>query len=217
MSCLEAKVVRFPSNKYGNLVPIRAIPGHFATTHSHVNYFIDLSAIKARQTEAEQCARVLALQFVHQPAIDTIVCLDDTDVIGAYMAQVLAEAGDGGKLRNDKISVIHPEYVANGQMLFRDNMEPLLRDKKVLLLMASVTTGISVRRGISAIEYYGGKVQGGIAIFSAVDHVGDLPITTLYTASDICGYASYSRKDCPYCKNGEPLEALVNSFGYSKL
>ena len=35
--------------------------------------------------------------------------------------------------------------------------------------------------------------------------------------ADLPGYASYEFKDCPYCKQGIKLDALVNSFGYSKL
>ena len=39
----------------------------------------------------------------------------------------------------------------------------------------------------------------------------------IFTADDIPGYASYQRRDCPFCKNNTPIEALVNSYGYSQL
>lgn len=44
-----------------------AIPGHFATNHSHINYYIDMSEIKhsmamSREAGAQHCIPVL----VHQ-------------------------------------------------------------------------------------------------------------------------------------------------------
>ena len=37
--------------KRGN-VPFRVARGHFATNHSHINYYIDISSQKTRLTEA---------------------------------------------------------------------------------------------------------------------------------------------------------------------
>lgn len=216
MSQLESRAIKFPSKQHKGLIPITAIPGHFATNHSHINYFIDLTNIKARQNDAAQCAHALARKFMHTE-IDTIVCLDGTNVIGAYLAQELGNAGYSARNLDKSLYVVQPEYMANGHMLFRENVESMLRDKNVLLLMASVTTGISVRRGFDAVSYYGGKICGVATIFSATNRVDRMEIHSLYTPDDIDGYNSYDRKDCPYCKNGEKVEALVNSFGYSKL
>ena len=37
-------------------VALKVIPGHFATNHSHINYYIDLTTLKARQNEAQAAA-----------------------------------------------------------------------------------------------------------------------------------------------------------------
>ena len=34
---------------------------------------------------------------------------------------------------------------------------------------------------------------------------------------DLGDYASYNSHECPMCKKGEKIDALVNSFGFSKL
>ena len=39
---MESRMVKFYS-KESNMVAIHAIPGHFATSHSHINYYIAVS------------------------------------------------------------------------------------------------------------------------------------------------------------------------------
>lgn len=214
---LESRIIKFPSRKHSNVVDIKTIPGHFATNHSHINYYIDLTTMKARANEAASCAHALAQQYMHNTIVDTIVCLDGTEVIGAFLAQELSAAGFMSRNAHQTIYVIQPEYITSSQLLFRENVEPMVRGKHVILLMASVTTGVSVRKGAECIDYYGGILEGVSCLFSAVKEVEGMHINTLFTPDDITGYASFSRHDCPYCRKGIPVEALVNSFGYSKL
>ena len=44
-------------------VPLRAVKGHFATNHSHINYFIDITTQKTRLAEAKAVAKELAAKF----------------------------------------------------------------------------------------------------------------------------------------------------------
>ena len=115
------------------------------------------------------------------------------------------------------VYVLQPEYNANSQIIFRDNTRKMITGKHVLVLMASVTTGFTAKRSLEAIGYYGGHVAGVAAIYSAVEEVGGYPVRSVYTIDDLPGYASYDYRDCPYCKAGQKLDALVNSFGYSAL
>ena len=55
---MESRMVKFYS-KESNMVAIHAIPGHFATSHSHINYYIDITSLKTRIQEAKEVARVL--------------------------------------------------------------------------------------------------------------------------------------------------------------
>lgn len=217
MNELESRVIKFPSGKHSNVVPIKCIPGHFATGQSHINYYIDLTTLKARQKEALQCAHALSQQYVHNTIVDTVVCLDGMQVIGAFLAEKLTESGFMSRNAHQTIYVIEPEYISSSKMLFRENVEPMVRNRHVILLMASVTTGESVRRGVECVEYYGGIVQGVSTIFSAAAVVDGMVVNALFTPEDIPGYMSYAKDDCPFCKKNIPVEALVNSFGYSKL
>ena len=93
----------------------------------------------------------------------------------------------------------------------------MIQGKTVLILMASVPTGFPARRSIEAIGYYGGRVAGVAAIYRAVDEVGGYPVRSVFSIDDLPEYRSYDYRDCPYCKAGQKLDALVNSFGYSEI
>ena len=108
--------------------------------------------------------------------------------------------------------LLEPEYNANSQIIFRDNNQGMIRGKHVLVLMASVTTGYTAKRAIQAITYYGGTVAGVAAIYSAVSEVEGYPVRSVYTIQDLPGYASYDYRECPYCKAGKKIDALVNSL-----
>lgn len=197
--------------------PLRVARGHFATNHSHINYYVDITYQKTRLSEARDSAQQLVAHFITHTPVDTILCLDGTAVIGTCLADELTKSGFNTINEHQTIYVLEPEYNANSQIVFRDNNVNMIRGKHVLVLMASVTTGFTAKRSIEAIGYYGGRVAGVAAIYSAVEQVADYPVCSVYNIGDLPGYASYDYRECPYCKEGRKLDALVNSFGYSIL
>ena len=208
-------MMKLPVRK-GN-APLRIAKGHFATNHSHINYFVDITYQKTRLSEARDSAKELVAGFVNDTPVDTILCLDGTAVLGTCLAEELTKSGFRTVNAHETIYVLEPEYNANSQIIFRDNNQGMIRGKHVLVLMASVTTGFTAKRSLEAIGYYGGHVAGVAAIYSAVDEVEGHPVKAVYTIKDLPGYASYDYRECPYCKQGRKLDALVNSFGYSQL
>ena len=198
-------------------VPLRIAKGHFATNHSHINYYIDITFQKTRLSEAQSVAKYLVKNFKNTTPVDTVLCLDGTAVIGTCLAQELTASGFRSINTHNTIYVVEPEFNANSQMIFRDNIQPMIRGKHVLVLMASVTTGFTAKRSLEAIGYYGGQVAGVAALYSAVDTVADHPVHSVYSVNDLPDYESYDYRECPYCKAGKKIDALVNSFGYSEL
>ena len=197
--------------------PLRIAHGHFATNHSHINYFVDITYQKTRLSEARDSAQQLVSHFINDTPVDTILCLDGTAVLGTCVAEELTRSGFRTINAHQTIYVLEPEYNANSQIIFRDNNRGMITGKHVLVLMASVTTGFTAKRSIEAIEYYGGQVAGVAAIYRAVDEVAGYPVRSVYSIADLPDYESYDYRDCPYCKAGQKVDALVNSFGYSSL
>ena len=202
--------------KHGR-VPLRVAQGHFATNHSHINYYIDITYQKTRLREAKESARDLVSNFINNTPVDTILCLDGTAVLGAFVADQLTKTGFYTINAHQTINVIEPEFSTSSNIIFRDNVQEMIRDKYVLVLMASVTTGFTAKRAIEAIEYYGGNITGVAAIYRAVDEVLGYPVRSIYSIKDIPDYATYDYRNCPYCKAGERLDAVVNCYGYSEL
>ena len=198
-------------------VPLKVTPGHFATNHAHVNYYLDSTTLKSRQSEARETARALVGAYVYNTVVDTIVCLEGMQVVGAYLADELTQAGVMSRNAHQTIYVVSPEFNSNSQMIFRDNLQPMIKGKNILLLLAVVTTGKTIAKGMECIQYYGGILQGISAIFTAVDQVDGIPIHSVYTKRELPDYQAFDFRECPFCQKGQKLDALVNSCGYSKL
>lgn len=197
--------------------PLRIARGHFATNHSHINYFVDITFQKTRLSEAKDSAHELVKHFINDTPVDTILCMDGTSVIGTCVAEELTKTGFQTINAHQTVYILEPEYNANAQMIFRDNTVKMIRGKHILILTASVTTGFTAKRAIEAIGYYGGSVAGVASIYSAVEEVEGYPVRSVYSIADLPEYESYDYRDCPYCKAGQKIDALVNSHGYSAL
>ena len=165
---MESRMVKFYS-KESNMVAIHAIPGHFATSHSHINYYIDITSLKTRIQEAKEVARVLHQKIGRVSYVDTIVCMDGTEVIGAFLAEEFEKEDMASTNRHETIYVVSPEMNSNNQLLFRDNIKPSIAGKHVILLSASTTTGKTIHRSLEGIRYYGGVIEAVASVFSTAN------------------------------------------------
>ena len=202
--------------KHRNLF-LRVSKGHFATSHSHINYYIDVTTQKTRLAEAQAVADELVSYYNQNTIVDTVLCLDGTEVIGTCLAEELTREGYANINAHQTVYVVTPEHTVGSQLLFRDNIVPTIVGKHVLVLAASVTTGYTAQAAVEAIQYYGGTVVGVCAIFSTAESCMGYPVQSIFSTKDLSDYASYVSHECPLCKAGKKVDALVNSFGYSKL
>ncbi len=207
----EIKAKKFPK------ISMKVTPGHFATRHSHINYYVDITETKSSQRAAKRVGEALASQFSDLTPVDTIICLDGAEVVAAFMAAALTSNQDRNINADADIAVVTPERNHSGQMIFRDNTQPMIWNKNVLLLVASATTGKTLNQAIDSVQYYSGRVTGIGSIFSAIDKVREFEIKSVFSSDDVPGYATYSAADCPECKAGRKIDAIINEFGYSRI
>ena len=200
--------------KRNNKVSIRVIPGHFVTQHSHVNYCLDMTRMKSEAKLARQTAKLFAESF-SQRAVDTIITLERMKMVGAFLAEEFS--GSAGVNMNQDIAVISPEITADGLLILRDNMIPYVKNRHVLILTATATTGITANNAVRGIRYYGGDPAGVATVFGGKFEIPGIPVIRLVGVEDLPDYASYSSSECPLCSSGEKIEALINSYGYSKM
>ena len=162
----------------GATVPLKIRPGHFATNHAHINYYIDVTTLKARTKEAEEVAQALVGMYLYDTVIDTIVCMEARKLSVLFWrrswqrAVSLDERAQIYLCNQPGVQQQQPDH-------FRDNLIPMIRDKHVMILMASVTTGRTLNKAVESIQYYGGILQGASAIFSAMDSLDGVPIKSV--------------------------------------
>ncbi len=213
---MEQRLVKFHS-KESKVLALHAIPGHFATSNSHINFYVDVTSIKARISAAEEAARIMAGKFGNLSCVDTIVCMDGTEVMGAFMAKEFEKANISSTNQHESIYVISPEQSRDNHMIFRDNTKHMIAEKHIILLLATTTTGETIRKCMNGIQYYGGFIEGIGSIFSTVGAVNAIRVQYLFDGNDVSGYQAFPGTDCPFCKKGNKIEAVVNGYGYSKL
>lgn len=216
-------------------------PGHFSSDRFHVNYYIDMTTLKMRQSQAELVAYEMSKKYVNRinlqmkshaiddhmmemarvyadkTPIDTIICMDGCEVIGAYLAQELSEMGVTSNNKHHTFYVISPEFDSSGQMVVRDNIKPMIKGKNVLVILATAMSGRTILKSIKCITAYGGKVQGISVIFGAVDQIEGYPVNAVFSKADLPDFELADASECHNCKDGKPLDAIVNSYGYSTL
>ncbi len=198
-------------------IKIGIIPGHFATNHSHVNYYVDMTSIKSHHLMAKLAAAELASAYATTTPIDTIICLEGTEMVGAFLADQLAQTGNRGLNTGADICVIAPELNANNQMIFRDNTQKMIWGKRILLLISSASTGKTISRSIECLQYYSGQLVGIASIFSAIREAGGLPVNAIFTDEDLPEYKTSLTTQCEQCRAHQKIDAIVNSYGYSKI
>lgn len=203
----------FLKSERNSRVQIGIIPGHHATNHSHVNFYVDMTAIKTSMKVAREAAKELGADFAAEH-IETIICLEGTEIIGAFLAEYLSQ---NGMNQGQDINLVTPELNAVNQLIFRDNTQKKIWGKKVLLLISSASTGKTINRAVDCLQYYNGSLIGVASIFSAIREIHGVKVKAVFTDNDLPHYETYTPSQCPMCKAGQKVDALINSFGYSKL
>ena len=196
---------------------LRVVKGHFATSNSHSNYYIDVVAQKSRLTEARAVAEELCSYYNASTIVDTILCLDGTEVIGTCLANQLTKSSFMNINAHNTVYVVTPETTTSSQLLFRDNLVPMIAGKHVLILAVSVASGNTVRGAMEAIKYYGGTTVGVASIFATKEEIDGVTVHSAFNPNDLDDYMVAPSHECPMCKKGEKIDALVNCHGYSKL
>ena len=194
---------------------LRVTKGHFMKTNGHMNYYIDVTMQKTRLSEARAVAEELVSYYNNSAVIDTILCLDEMQVIATCMAERLTSEGFMNLNAHQTIYILTPEKVAAGRFIFRDSTIPMISGKNVLVLTSSVATGRTTSVAMDAIKYYGGTVAGLASIYSAVDECDGVPVHSVFDANDLDHYFCVPAHECPLCKEGQMVDGVVTSYGFS--
>lgn len=225
-------------------VMLKVTKGHFSSDRFHINYYIDMTSLKMRRKDAQEVAKAMVSRYVKRvnlvnlagnislagaemqqmmaslatkTPIDTIICMDGCEVIGAYVAEELSNVGVTTLNSHHTSYIITPEFDSTGQMVVRDNIRPMLKDKHVLVVLATAMSGRTIAKSIRCINSYGGIIEGISVVFSAVDEIDGYPVNSVFDVTDLPDFRLSDPANCPDCQNGVKLDAIVNSYGYTVL
>ena len=184
----EEKTIYTITSSRNEHVFIHAMPGHFVSSSSHLNFYIGTSDIKHNHDVSVDAAMMLA-SYYHERGIevDTVLCLYETQALGAYLAHELQRANMLNPNPDSTVYVLGPEYDAQGNIIFRDNLRKLISGKRVLLLISCITSGKTIERAMESVNYYGGEAAGISAVFSAIDEVDGVSVNSIFTKDDVPG------------------------------
>ncbi len=191
--------------------------GHFTTSHYHTSHYLDLNHLKTNASLAKDVAIELALPYMANIPVDTIVCMEGTEVIGAYMAQELMQEGTSVINSGRDINIITPITNTNRNLMFQSNKQDLVYHRDIIVLVSSVSSGTTLSSALDCLAYYGGNVVGISALFNAYPEKQEQDIHSLFTAEDIPGYQLFKPGECPLCKAGQKLDAIIVHDGYIRI
>ena len=84
--------IKLTSQRFPNVI-LRVIPGHFATPNAHVNYYMDMSPMKARISESRAVAKALA-ELTGREVYDVDEEIEKRT--GKLIPEIFAEGGEDG-------------------------------------------------------------------------------------------------------------------------
>jgi orotate phosphoribosyltransferase len=205
------------SSHENSKITIEVVAGHFATDSSHRNHYIDITELKSSSSAAKSAARQLAVPYLSNTDIDVIVCMDGTEILAAYLADELLQAGVGVVNEGTDIHLVTPIPASDGHFIFHENVQKMIAGANIVLMVASMTAGATVSRVLECLEYYKCKLAGISAVFSTSPEVDGRKVHSLFTLEDIPGYRFFKPSECEMCKEGKKLDAFMNSEGYTHL
>jgi orotate phosphoribosyltransferase len=205
---------------------MNVILGHFTTKHYHVTHYLDLNNLKTNSYVATNVATEMALPYLSSTLVDTIVCMEGTEVIGAYMARELSQEGTSVINSGNDIHILTPVLNVNRKLVFQSDTQELILNKNIVLLVSLMARGVTVNNVLECLSYYGGRVVGISTLFNTLpeNHDQEIPsifnnidVHSLFTRKDVEGYKISSPSECDACKEGRGLDAIVRQDGYIKL
>ena len=199
------------------VISLNVNSGHFTTSHFHATHYLDLNHLKTNATLARDVAIELALPYLANTLVDTIVCMERTEVIGAYMAEELLQEGTSVINSGREINIVTPISNTNKNLMFQSNKQELIYNRNIIVLVSSISSGTTLRSALECLSYYGGIVVGISALFNAYPEKQEQEIHSLFTGEDIPEYQLFRTGECPLCKAGQKLDAIIVHDGYIKI
>ena len=152
---MESRSIKVKCAKNSKM-SIDIIPGHFATSHSHVNYYVDMTKIKHRIAMAQEAAATLASEYAGTP-VDTIVCmkLSDEGVTIFFSTHITSDLDKCA----DRIV-----YIRSGEILAQNELSSFAAGYRIYELTSDQLTTAVREKSLGA-----ARTKTGISVLTKAD------------------------------------------------
>ena len=225
---------------YNPELKLEVYKGHFASDRFHSNYYIDLIPMKVQLAKAKLTAEAMADKYVHRvktgarkgigseyaalssdlamsTPIDTIICMDGCEALGAYVADKLSGYGVSTNNEFGTYNIVTPDFDDSGALLVTDDFQKMLKGKNILILLATAMQGKTLGRILSTVSEYGGHIIGISVIFSMVDSLDGYPVNAVFSREDIPDFELSNDKGCELCGKKVPVDGIITRYGLRKI
>jgi orotate phosphoribosyltransferase len=213
---MDSKVFTVSSPKNPKIA-VRVFQGHFTTNSAHRTHYIDLFDLMSSASAARDAARELVMPYRASTLVDAIVYMDSTEILAAFMADELLQAGMHTMNEDREILLLTPIVNSEGRFVFHQNVREKIKNKNVVLVVALLSTGATVNRMQECLSYYGCNLVGISAVFSVSPELGGKKIHSLFDYADVPDYHFYELSECKMCQEGRKIDAIISSEGYTKV
>lgn len=185
---------------------------HFVyTSGKHGSVYINKDALYPHTAETSRVGKLFAEKFKREN-IDIVVA---PAVGGTILSQWTAY--HLSKLKNKEILSAYTEKdkgtlasAAESEHIFRRGYDKLVKGKKVLVIEDLTTTGMSVKKVVSAVKKLGGKVVAVCVMVNRdPDNVNSKLVGAPFSALGVLKAQAFEEAICPLCKSNIPINTNI--------
>ena len=149
--------------------------------------------------------------------IDTIICMDGCEALGAYVADKLSGYGVSTNNEFGTYNIITPDFDDSGAMIVTDDIQKMLKGKNILILLATAMQGKTLGRVLSTVTEFGGRIIGISVIFAMVDNLDGYPVNAVFSKEDLPDFTLDEDKNCDLCAKKVPIDGIITRYGLRKV
>ncbi|HEY7419329.1 MAG TPA: orotate phosphoribosyltransferase [Ktedonobacteraceae bacterium] len=188
---------------------------HFVyTSGRHSSVYINKDAVYLHTNSISQLCQEMARPYDAQ-AIDAVV---GPAMGGIVLSQWVAHSLNARRTGGEVLAIYAEKGTdgVNKQFFFGRGYDKYVSGKNVLVVEDVLTTGGSVRQIVELVRSHGGNVVGLAALCNRgnvqPETVGDVPVHALISID----LATYVPEDCPFCKEGVPINTELGKGARNK-
>lgn len=178
---------------------------HFVyTSGKHGEVYINKDALYPHTKQTSEVGKMFAEKYKDQD-IDVVVgpALGGI-ILSTWVAYHLSE------IKGTEVLGVYTEKDAEKNQIFTRGYDKLVKGKNVLVIEDLTTTGGSVKKVVDTVKQAGGNVISVCVMVNRnPEGVNADMMGAPFAALGVLPAAAYDKADCPFCKEGRPVNTNV--------